>query len=102
MSLWTRLAERLGRLVLGKVVEEVEDRLLETEEEPMPLSHKHSEIQAKASREAGHIPRCGRCLEPINGHALGCPLSAGQPVSSPRAITERHTIVPPPRKPRKR
>ena len=52
------------------------EELLKPEEQPMPLPHKHSEIQAKASREAG--PSMG----------------------SPRAITTRHCIVPPP--PRKR
>lgn len=74
MTLLSRLAERLGRLVLGKVVEEVEEQLLEPEEEPMPLTKKSVDHQQAQIRSA----------------------------TSPRAITERHTIVPPPRKPRPR
>jgi hypothetical protein len=52
MTIWQRAAEwlilRLGGAVLQKLDEQLEDT-----QPSMPLSHKHSERQAKAAREAG-------------------------------------------------
>jgi len=127
MSLLSRILNRLlstRRPKLEREAVELLEQLLDPgkEEVPMPLSHKHSEIQAKASREAGHfLGECERCglattvmlakKTPDSGYekvcARGCATLTPREdriieASSPRAITTRHTIVPPPRPPRKR
>lgn len=72
MTLLDRLVDRIGRWVLGIAAEKVE-QALGPKEEPMPLTHKSVQHQQAQIAEA----------------------------TSPRAITTRHTILPPPRKPRR-
>jgi len=116
VSLWARILRRILPGLVDEVAEEANDKaavdLLKQvldpgeEEVPMPLSHKHSEIQAKASREAGRYPLSPEILADALQDSIHEPsgklLNATPIVTSPRAITTRHTIVPPPRPPRKR
>lgn len=110
------LPERWTRAEIEQIkraAEDFSDFLTEPEEKPMPLPHKDSERQAAASR-GPFTPATGCCPFMRSGgfHGEDCydqgredctPLKRGRKPepTSPRAITARHAIPPPPRKPRK-